>query len=156
MVSTILIVEDSPDDAELLEALLRANRVKNPVCRVASAAEAMAYLEGTLLYSDRDRFPLPRIVLLDLKMPGTDGFALLTWIKARREMADVLVVVVSALDDWKSIQRAYTLGTHSFLPKPCTSADLRGLIQGFPRYWCTDAAGGVVPPGSSAWPTPLL
>lgn len=140
MVPTILIVEDSSDDAELLQSLMHASGIKNPVWRVANADEAKAYLEGTLPFSDRTRFPLPQVVLLDLKMPGTDGFGVLSWIKKRPELAKVLVVVISALDDWQSIRRAYELGAHSFLPKPCTATDLAGLVRGFPNFWRSEGA----------------
>jgi len=139
MASTILMVEDSSDDAELLKALMRASGINNPLWCVASAGEAIAYLEGKLPFSDRTRFPLPRIVLLDLKMPGTDGFELLSWIRKRPELSAILVVVISALDDWQSIRRAYELGAQSFLPKPCKADDLAGLVRGFPAFWRSEA-----------------
>jgi len=75
------------------------------------------------------------VVLLDLKLPGISGFNFLEWLKAQSGLDDLLVVVVSGLDDLASIRRAYALGADSFLTKPCQRLDVENLIQWFPGYW---------------------
>ena len=100
-----------------------------------SAAGAVSYLEGTFPFSDRKKYPLPRILFLDLKLPGQDGFELLEWFKARTEFKELLVIAISGLDDLQSIRRAYGLGANSFLVKPCRSDDLQNIIHWFPSYW---------------------
>src|ERR1044071_1339268 len=95
----ILIVEDRPEDAQLLEEMLRHLDVKNPVSVVSSATEAIAYLQGDYRYADRSRYPLPKILLLDLKMPGMDGFEFMDWLKAHGWSDDLQVIVVSGVDD---------------------------------------------------------
>ena len=130
----ILLVEDTDADAELLQRTLRLVGIANPVRRMANGIEALDYLldaEKTAAIGPA----LPSILLLDLKMPGMTGFEVLERIRGRSGLAKILRVVLSQLDDTKSIQRAYTLGADSFLIKPITEAELRGLIEGFPGYW---------------------
>ncbi len=131
----ILVIEDYADDAKVLEVLFHQLMVWNPIQILHSATDAIAYLTGLLPYSNRTRHPLPAVILLDLKLPGMDGFEFLEWLCEHPEFNDVLVVAVSGLDDLASIRRAYTLGADSFLAKPCRAADLENLIQWFPGYW---------------------
>jgi CheY-like chemotaxis protein len=135
MPETILIVDDWDDDAELLRLTLDEIGLVNPIQIVHSAAEAIAYLQGDFPYSDRGKFPLPKIILLDLNMPRMDGFDFLKWLSAKARLADFMVIVVSGVDDWVSMRRAYELGAASFLTKPCRRLDLEHLIEWFPRYW---------------------
>jgi CheY-like chemotaxis protein len=102
---------------------------------VSSGTEALAYVEGEGQYADREKFPFPSVILLDLKMPEMNGFEVLARLKQMPEAAAMLIVAVSALDDLESIRRAYQLGANSFVAKPCTKADVLRLISGFPGYW---------------------
>src|SRR5260370_39873134 len=86
--------------------------------------------------------PIPSILLLDLKMPLMTGFEVLEWLQGRAEFAKMLRVVLSQIDDNRSLQRAYTLGAHSFVIKPAGEADLRGLIEAFPGYWTFSGRAG--------------
>jgi CheY-like chemotaxis protein len=131
----VLIVDDSADDAAMLEAMLRAQGVTNPIQTVFSAIEATAYLRGDFGYSDRVRYPLPKIILLDLKMPVMDGFEFLEWLRANEKIGQFKVIVVSGLEDVGSIKHAYTAGARSFLAKPYTTAELENLLRGFPGCW---------------------
>ncbi len=70
----ILIVEDDPDDAALIEALLNVSLVHAKIHRVVSASEARSYLAGKGPYKDRQLYPLPSLILLDLGLPGSSGF----------------------------------------------------------------------------------
>jgi|SRR5581483_4689415 len=130
----ILIVEDDENDARMLEHTLRETAVLNPIEVVHSAREAIAFLEQTFPYGAGEKYPV-RIILLDLKLPGMDGFEFLDWLGRRVEFEDVLVVVVSGLDQLSEIRRAYALGADSFLTKPCRGLDVENLIQWFPGYW---------------------
>jgi CheY-like chemotaxis protein len=131
----VLIVEDYDDDARTLEVVFGQAGVINPLKIVHSAGEAIAYLDGGFPYSDRNQFPLPGVILLDLKLPGMDGFEFLVWLKARPEFNEVLVIAISGLGALPSIRRAYALGADSFLTKPCRQADVENLIQWFPEFW---------------------
>ena len=135
MPETILIVDDGNDDAELLRLTLGQIGLINPIQVVHTAAEAIAYVQGDFPYSDRAKFPPPKIILLDLNMPRMSGFDFLQWLSANKQLADMMVIVVSGMEDWPSMRRAYELGATSFLTKPCRPFDLEHLIEWFPRYW---------------------
>ncbi|HEV8543966.1 MAG TPA: response regulator [Verrucomicrobiae bacterium] len=132
---TILIADDSPDDLFLLRRSFQRAGVLNPVQEVRSGKEAIAYLKGTGPYADREKFPFPEILLLDLNMPEGDGFEVLQWIRDKLPVADLLIIVLSQLDELKSINRAYSLGANSFLAKPGDEQELHNLIKVFGDYW---------------------
>src|SRR5205823_4806443 len=79
--------------------------------------------------------PVPSILLLDLKLPGMNGFEILQWLQDRTEFAKTLRVVLSQLDHLDNIKKAYALGAQSFLSKPVSQEDLHELITVFPAYW---------------------
>lgn len=132
----ILLAEDSSDDEHLFKLILTRNGIENPVMVVRDGAQAVAYLQGTGDFIDRDKHPLPVVLFLDLKMPGMDGFAVLEWLNLHPEIKkSLLIIVLSHLGDARQIQRAYNLGAHSFLPKPFTQQDSENLIRHFQGYW---------------------
>jgi len=133
--SPILIVEDRPEDSEWLLKQLRKVCVSNPCQVVTSGNEALKYIDGQAEYADRTRYPFPKILLIDLRMPGMSGFELLGEIRRRRECKEILRIAVSGLDDLDDIRGAWRSGASFFLQKPCLPADFEGLIQRFPAYW---------------------
>src|SRR3954466_1839678 len=86
----ILIVEDSTDDTILLRRLIERAGIANPVHSVATAEDATAYLEGTYPFSDRRQYPLPGVIMLDLKLPGVDGLRFLEWCKLHAHCKETL------------------------------------------------------------------
>ena len=141
MSSTVLMVEDSEEDALLFRRLLASSGVTNPVKVVTDGDEAVRYLAGQHPFADRQRNPFPGVVILDLRLPGTDGFAILKWIRGQPDLQTLRVFVVSGMDDLITIRRAYELGAISFLTKPCQPADVEKLVQGFPQYWTRRPTG---------------
>ena len=139
MAKTILIAEDFADDAALLQQMLKSVGVHNPVMTVGDGEQAIAYLKGEGQFSDRLAFPLPAVLLLDLKMPRTDGFKVLEWLANQPELKQLLVIVVSGSDAIKDVQMAYKLGAHSFLTKPFTPDDVKNLTNAFEGYWQSSA-----------------
>jgi CheY-like chemotaxis protein len=143
----ILLIEDSADDATALERELLRAGIRNPVEVARTVPEAIAYL---VYVAGRKRqsteIPPVRVVLLELKLPGLDGFHFLEWLRMNPESGKILVVVVSGLEDVAAIRRAYALGANTFLSKPCTSADLLNLVQRFPGYWHYYISPGEGPP----------
>ena len=131
----LFIVEDYEDDAKLLQMLLTKGGIFNPVRVALSAEEAMTYLEGVPPYSNRALYPLPSVIFVDLKLPGMNGFELLRWLKARPELRNIFLVILSATGDLVSVQAAYDLGANSFLIKPCQPADLENLVICYPNFW---------------------
>jgi CheY-like chemotaxis protein len=146
----VLIVEDYEDDAKLLEMLLTNVGITNPLRKVFSAEQAIAYLQGGPPYWDRTRYPIPSIIFLDLKLPGIDGFDFLRWVRTNPQFQGAFIVVFSATGDLASVQAAYALGANSFLVKPCREADLINLITCYPDLWSRVPPAGSPPPPPEA------
>ena len=130
-----LVVEDNDNDALLLRRAFTKARVLNPVHVVKNGEEAIAYLGGTGRYSNRAEFPLPALVLLDLKMPGLDGFDVLRWIRQEPELRALRVVVLTSSDEIRDINLAYQLGANSFLVKPADFDRFVEVSQALNGYW---------------------
>ena len=114
----ILIVDDNPDDIELLR--LAFEKAKAP-CGIVSApdgAEAIRYLSGEGEYADREQYPMPLLVLLDLNMPRLNGFEVLAWIQKNGTSTFPLVITLSYSHLESDIRRAYDLGTSAYIAKP--------------------------------------
>ena len=132
---TILIVDDSSDDILLLKRAFAKTGVVNPLFWVRSGSEAIQYLSWVGPYEDRDSYPIPSVILLDLNMPDGDGFEVLTWIRNKYPSGGLLVVVLTHVEEIKKINRAYKLGANSFLTKPGSPEELQELINIFSGYW---------------------
>lgn len=129
------MVDDDRNDRFLLRRAFAGAGVVNPIHELDSGEAAVAYLNGTPPYHDRVRYPFPSILLLDLNMPGKDGFAVLRWVRDKLATGGLLIVVLSRLDEIRHINRAYQLGANSFLTKPGDPRELEGLIRSFKDYW---------------------
>jgi CheY-like chemotaxis protein len=100
-----------------------------------SIKRAIAYMAGQGPYANRERYPLPFLLLLDLKMPGTDGFEVLQWLRGETDLRRLLVVVLTSSNLQADVDRAYELGANSYLVKPVEFAEMVNLIQRFEAYW---------------------
>jgi len=145
MSNTILLVDDSEDDTNILIRLLQASHVANPVQTVGTGRQAIAYVGGKGDYADRDKYPEPAILILDLRMPGVSGFEVLEWIESHHNLPRFLIVVLSGLNGLRDVARAYGLGAHTFLAKPCREDDLINLIRAFPDHWEISPRGAIRP-----------
>jgi len=138
---TILLAEDNEDHVTLIRRAFVQARLLNPVQAVPDGLEAIAYLTGEGKYADRKQYPMPALLLLDLKMPNKDGFEVLEWLRHQPELRHLRVVVLTTSDRIFDVQRAYELGAHSFLTKPLDLRDfvlLGPAIKGF-WVWTTDS-----------------
>lgn len=135
MPKTILLAEDSPDDEFFFKRVLKAAGVKNHLKVVRDGTQVVAYLKGEGTFADRCAHPIPVILFLDLRMPKMDGREVLEWLKTQTSLSTMLVVVLTAQNEGKTLQELYTLGAHSFLTKPFTVADMQTLIGHFDGYW---------------------
>lgn len=133
--AVFLLVEDSDDDIALLKRAFAKSRIINPLQIVKNGMDALAYLEGTGHFRDRDRFPIPRLILLDLKLPGMDGLEVLAWIREQAFLKGIRVIVLTASDLVRDVTAAYQLGANSFLIKPNDFDDLVRLTQAIQGYW---------------------
>ena len=136
----VLIADDSEADIFFLLRAFAASKVKNPVYVVRSGSEAIEYLAGQGRFSNRSRYPLPKIVFLDLKMPAPDGLEVLRWKDRHKGLPRILWVAMSNFDVVKTINEAYAAGATTFLTKPLDAADVRNLIDAFDEYWTVQEA----------------
>ena len=135
--STIMIVDDSPDDLMFTERAFRKIGVKNPIHAVNSGEEAIAYMMGRGKFSDRDVYSCPSFITTDLKMPGMDGFALLEHLKQNPDWAGIPAVVLTSSGSLNDVKKAYMLGASSYHLKPVSTFDLCKQLKVLHDYWMT-------------------
>jgi CheY-like chemotaxis protein len=121
---TILLVDDSEDDLLLTKHAFRAAEFHVRLQMLQNGEEAIDYLNGEGPYADRDKFPLPVVMLLDLKMPKKDGFDVLTWVRAQPLLKRLSVIILTASMRMEDVERASDLGANSFLVKPGKANEL--------------------------------
>jgi CheY-like chemotaxis protein len=131
----ILLAEDDPNDLLLLKLALSKAAVNNPVSLARDGEEVISYLEGKAPYDDRAKFPQPDLLLLDLKMPRLDGFAVLEWLLWRPELRPHFVVVFTASDNPEDFRRAQLLGADNYLVKPQDPGELVRIVEALRDYW---------------------
>ncbi len=131
----ILLAEDDSNDALLIQRAFEKAGMGGMLKAVPDGEQAIDYLRGQGKYADRERFPAPFMVLLDLKMPGTDGFEVLQWIRNEPALKRLLVVVLTSSNFQPDVDRAYDLGANSYLVKPVRFEEMLSMIQRFEVYW---------------------
>ena len=133
--SPILLVEDNVDDVLLIKRAFEQARIEIPVFVVADGEEAIAYLSGRGKFADREKHPVPGLVLLDLKLPQIPGLQVLAWLRKQPALGRMLVIVLTSSQESIDINRAYDLGANSYLVKPVSFQALTDLIKSVDRYW---------------------
>lgn len=132
----ILIVEDSDDDFEVTErALKRHGNLLNPIFRCEDGDEALDFLLHQGEYTNPKDAPRPGIILLDLNLPGKDGRAVLSEIKANRKTNDIPVVVLTTSDDERDIENCYRMGANAYTKKPVDLNSFFESIKRLKEYW---------------------
>lgn len=124
-----LLIDDSENDVMLARNAFAKANVPNPLQSVNSGEEALLYLSGEGKFADRQQFPMPTVVLLDLKMPDKSGFEVLEWVRSQHSLRDLCVIVLTGLEKISDVDRAYKLGATSFLVKPLDVERLNELMQ---------------------------
>lgn len=130
----ILLVEDNEDDVFALKRAFRQEKIANPLFVVTDGQQALDYLSGTGKYADRESYPMPAIVFLDLKLPFVSGFDILAWIRHQPELGSLTVVVLTSSDETRDHEKARALGARSYIVKPSCPEDLRIFLQSI-RNW---------------------
>ncbi len=133
--ATILVADDDQNDVFFLRRAFQKSGAAHAVIHVSDGQEAIDYLLGEANYRDRARFPIPALLVLDLKMPKVDGFDVLEWLKTRPEFESLPVVVLSSSSREDDVQRARTLGAADYRVKPADFDELLVLAQGFTSRW---------------------
>ena len=127
---TVLLVDDSENDLKLMEVAFQKAGFDSPLQMVHDGEEAIAYLKGEGPYADRNKFPLPGVILLDLNMPMKNGFDVLDWLRSQRQaFKRISTIILTASMRAEDVERAFDLGANSYLVKPSTLEELIAMIR---------------------------
>ncbi len=133
--ATILHVEDDSNDAILFQHACRAANIDCGLQVVTDGDEALAYLRGEQQYANRGKYPLPQLVLLDLKTPRMNGFEVLDYVRKDERFRRLPVIVLTSSNHESDVHRAYEMGANSYLIKPVDFDALVELAKTLHRYW---------------------
>jgi len=132
----VLLVEDDPSDARLIQRAFGKLDATLAMIRLTNGDDVVSYLSGEAPYENRTTYPLPSIVLLDIKLPRRSGFEVLQWLRRQPTALNRLpVVMLTSSRHSVDINRAYDLGANSYLSKPQTASQLEELAMRFQSYW---------------------
>lgn len=123
----------------MLRDALRRGRIEVPLQVVHDGEEAIAYLRGVGKFANRAEYPLPDLFLLDLKMPGRDGFQVLRWLRGQPSLAPLRTIVLTTSEEASDVDFAYALGANSFLTKPMDLCDFGNTLGETLNYWLKTA-----------------
>jgi len=131
----ILLVEDDENDVLLLKRAFQKAGLRAAIQNVADGDAAVDYLRGSGRFTDRSEFPLPMLLLLDLKLPRLGGHEILRWLRAEPALKRLPVVVLTSSKETRDVNLAYDLGANSYLIKPLLFDGLIGMMTQLERYW---------------------
>jgi CheY-like chemotaxis protein len=131
----ILLADDNEDDVELVKMALERTGLKNPVYICRDGEQVIAYLQGKEPYTDRQKHPFPRLLVLDLKMPNLGGLDVLRWVRDHPHCAVIPTLILSTSVLKSDIQEAYELGANAYLTKPGSFATLQTLFKDLFAFW---------------------
>ena len=131
----ILLVEDNPDDVELALHALKRNNFSNRIHVVRDGVEALEFIFGTGAYDGRNLHDVPRVILLDLKLPKVDGLEVLRRVKADARTRMIPVVVLTSSREERDIVESYQLGVNSYIVKPVDFQQFTEAVRELGLYW---------------------
>ena len=155
MIRTILLVEDEEGDVFFMRQAMQKAGVLDSLQVASDGRQAIDYLKGNGKFANRQEFPLPCLVLLDLKLPRVMGLDVLKWIREQPEVATIVVILTSSQEQ-ADIATAYRLGANGYLVKPSDVSQLTDLAKSIKDFWLTQnifPTEGLTPTRSSILPT---
>ena len=137
---TVLLVEDDLNDIFLVKRAFKLARLETPLQVVTDGEEAIRYLRGEGRYADRSAYPVPKLVVMDIKMPRLTGFEVLEKVKQDGPLRRIPIVIVSSSDRLEDINRAYELGANAYMVKPMDYRSVEHLFESITHYWGLECA----------------
>ena len=131
----ILLVEDSDSDAEMTIRALKKNNLANQLLHLKDGAQALDFLFAEGAYAGREMGSIPKVVLLDLKMPKVSGIEVLERIKSDERTRKIPVVVLTSSKEDPDIQKCYQLGVNGYVVKPVEFDEFQAAISDLGLYW---------------------
>lgn len=132
---TLLVVEDSEDDIFFMERIFKQLGARCTLKFVRDGIEAVNYLSGNGQYADRTKYPVPTIILMDLKMPRMNGFEVLEWMQKQHDIKLIPTIVVTSSTLQEDVTRAYRAGANAVMSKPVDKDSLLQMLKTFHLYW---------------------
>lgn len=134
--NVVLLVEDNPDDEALTRRAFRRSKLANDIHVTRDGVEALEYLHGRPEGASTGwTHPLPRLVLLDLKLPRVDGLEVLTAIRSTERTRLLPVVILTSSDEDRDLVESYELGANSYIRKPVGFEEFTRVIEELGLYW---------------------
>lgn len=133
--TTILLIEDNPDDVELTLHAFQKNKMANDVVVASDGAEGLDYLFGTGKYAGRDAGQLPALILLDLQLPKIGGLEVLRRVREDERTKRIPVVIMTTSDEEEDIVNGYNGGANSYLRKPVDFTEFMNSVKQLEMYW---------------------
>jgi len=132
---TLLVVEDNEDDIFFIERIFKQLDARCELKFARDGIEAVDYLSGKGRFKERSKFPLPTMILMDLKMPRMNGFEVLEWMQKQPELKLIPTIVVTSSTLQEDVTRAYRLGANAVMNKPVDKDSLLQMLKTFHIYW---------------------
>ena len=132
---TVLLVEDSSDDALIMKMACQRTGIPHTLRAVTDGEAAIEYLMGKGIYADRVAYSLPDLIFLDIRLPKRTGHEVLEWIRSQPELRSLPVVVLTTSKEPSDISRAYSLGVTSYLRKIPEVAEFGQAVRVILKYW---------------------
>jgi CheY-like chemotaxis protein len=146
---TILLVEDNPNDKELIIRALDTSGITNPITVAKDGLEAIEYLFGKGKYEDREPDDMPAVVLIDLNLPKIDGLEVLRRMRADYRTKLIPVAIFTSSIEEQDLINGYSLGANSYVRKPIAFAELSEVVRQLVSYWVN--LNETPPPGEKIW-----
>ena len=138
---SVLLVEDDLNDIFLVKRAFKRANLPNPLQVVTDGVRGDSIFDwGGQIYADRRQYPMPHLIVMDIKMPRKTGLEVLEWIKKDGFLKRISVMIVSSSDQPTDINRAYELGANAYMVKPVDFQAVQDLFQSIIRYWGIECA----------------
>jgi len=132
---SILLIEDNPDDVLLIKMAFKNNRLSNDIVVIDDGALVADYFEGKGSFSGRDKYDLPELVLLDLKLPNVSGLEILQYIRNNRLSRLVPIIILTSSSEEKDMINSYLNGANSYVRKPVDFSSFMEAVKSLGLYW---------------------
>lgn len=133
--SGLLLVEDNPNDILLFQRALRKAKLDIPLNIVQDGEQAVDYLTGQSRYTNRRKYPLPALILMDIRLPRKSGLEVLAWLKSQPILCRIPVIVFTSSEEIVDVNQAYDSGANSYLTKPVSFEALEDIVSSVKEYW---------------------
>jgi CheY-like chemotaxis protein len=131
----ILLVEDDEMDIEVTLRAFEKGRIRNNLFVVRDGQEALDFVSGQGQYQNKEKYPRPDLILLDIRMPKLNGFEVLKSLKADPRLDFIPVVMLTSSKNEEDVVKSYGAGAASYIPKPVSYQDFLKVVDGFNFYW---------------------